>query len=122
MTLAAAGQPAELLVEMNLVVPAQPLTIGRGVRSHVQEHHLLARPFAPDDSPEIDALLVKLGNRAKAIPFYALYPAGQPDKPIVLDGVFGPDRILKALAQAVGKSSSPESVTVPTESGESGGG
>ena len=56
------------------------------------------------ESPEIDALLVKLGNHAKAIPFYAIYPAGQPDKPIVLDGVFAsPDRVLEALRQAVGK-------------------
>ena len=56
------------------------------------------------DSPDIDALLVKLGNHAKAIPFYAIYPAGQPDKPIVLDGVFlSPDRVLEALRKAVGK-------------------
>ena len=58
------------------------------------------------DSPDIDALLVKLGNHAKAIPFYAIYPAGQPDKPIVLDGIFAsPDRVLEALRQAVGKTS-----------------
>ena len=54
------------------------------------------------DSPDIDALLVKLGNHAKAIPFYAIYPAGQPDKPIVLDGVFAsPDRVMEALRKAV---------------------
>ena len=58
------------------------------------------------ESPDIDALLVKLGNPAKAIPFYVIYPAGQPDKPIVLDGVFAsPDRVLEALKRAVGKSS-----------------
>ena len=58
------------------------------------------------ESPDIDALRVKLGNPAKAIPFYAIYPAGQPDKPIVLDGVFAsPDRVLEALKRAVGKSS-----------------
>ena len=92
-------------------------------RKFITDHKIVAlKADKTKDSPEIDALLVKLGNRAKAIPFYAIYPAGQPDKPIVLDGVFGPDRILKALAQAVGKSSSPESATVPTESGESGGG
>ena len=92
-------------------------------RIFIQAHGIVAiKADKTKDSPEIDALLVKLGNRAKAIPFYAIYPAGQPDKPIVLDGVFGPDRILKALKQAVGKSSSRESATVPTESGESGGG
>ena len=54
------------------------------------------------DSPDIDALLVKLGNHAMAIPFYAIYPAGQPDKPILLDGVFAsPDRVMEALRQAV---------------------
>ena len=58
------------------------------------------------ESPDIDALLVKLGNPAKAIPFVAIYPAGQPNKPIVLDGVFAsPDRVLEALKRAVGKAS-----------------
>ncbi len=54
------------------------------------------------ESPEINALLVKLGNHAKAIPFYAIYPANRPDQPIVLDGVFGsPKPVLQALKQAL---------------------
>jgi len=92
-------------------------------RKFITDHKIVAlKADKTKDSPEIDALLVKLGNRAKAIPFYAIYPAGRPEKPILLDGVFGSGRIIKALEQAVGKSSSQESVTVPTEAGESGGG
>ena len=70
------------------------------------------------ESPEIDALLVKLGNRAKAIPFYAIYPAGQPDKPILLDGVFGsPDRVLDALRRAVGMTSTAAAPVKPDDDG-----
>ena len=28
------------------------------------------------DAPEVDALLIELGNRGKGIPYYAIYPAG----------------------------------------------
>jgi len=93
-------------------------------RKFITDHKIVAlKADKTKDSPEIDALLVRLGNRAKAIPFYAIYPAGRPEKPILLDGVFvGPGRIAKALEQAVDISSSQESVTVPTETSESGGG
>jgi thiol-disulfide isomerase/thioredoxin len=52
-------------------------------------------------APEADRLLGQLGNRAGSIPFYAIFPAGDPSKPIVLDGVFtSPERILDALRRA----------------------
>jgi thiol:disulfide interchange protein len=53
------------------------------------------------ESPEADALLRRLGNEAKAIPFYAVFPAGEPNRPITLDGVFvSPAPILEALEEA----------------------
>ena len=52
-------------------------------------------------APEADALLQALGNQNKSIPFYAIFPAGRPNEPILLDGVFlSPKPVLDALRQA----------------------
>jgi len=52
-------------------------------------------------APEADTLLKALGNKSKSIPFYAIFPAGHPNEPIVLDGLFvSPKPILDALNQA----------------------
>jgi hypothetical protein len=54
-----------------------------------------------DAAPEGDELLVRLGNKNKQIPFIAIFPAGSPNKPILLDGVFAsPAPIIEALKQA----------------------
>ena len=53
-------------------------------------------------APEVDELLQKLGNKAGSIPFYAVFPAGHPNQPIVLDGLFtSPQPILNALRKGV---------------------
>lgn len=50
-------------------------------------------------SDEIDQLLVALGNKAKAIPFYAIYPGdGRPV--ITLDGLVSEKKIIEALREA----------------------
>ena len=52
-------------------------------------------------APEGDELLVRLGNKNQQIPFIAIFPAGNPNKPILLDGVFvSPKPIIEALRQA----------------------
>ena len=51
-------------------------------------------------TPEVDALLHSLGNAAGAIPFYAIFPAGEPNKPILLNGILTPSRILGELRRA----------------------
>ncbi len=52
-------------------------------------------------APEVDELLQRLGNKAGSIPFYAVFPAGNPNKPILLDGMFtSPQPILDALEKA----------------------
>jgi len=52
--------------------------------------------------PEIDELLVKLGNRTKQIPFYAIFPAGRPNDPIVMDkGIYtSPAPFIEKLKEA----------------------
>lgn len=53
-------------------------------------------------APEVDELLQKLGNKAGSIPFYAVFPAGNPNQPILLDGLFtSPQPILNALRKGV---------------------
>ena len=38
--------------------------------------------------PEIDDLLIRLGNTTKQIPFYAIFPAGRANQPVVMDGLY----------------------------------
>ena len=52
-------------------------------------------------APEVDRLLEQLGNKSGSIPFYAIFPAGNPNKPILLDGVFtSPKPFLEAFEKA----------------------
>ncbi len=52
-------------------------------------------------NPDAEQLLRKLGNSALSIPFYAIFPAGRPNEPIRLSGMYlGPNKILKALREA----------------------
>ncbi len=39
-------------------------------------------------NPDVDSLLRKLGNSSASIPFYAVFPAREPNKPIVMDGLY----------------------------------
>jgi len=56
---------------------------------------------------EVDELLMRLGNKGGSIPFYAIFPANNPNKPILLDGLFtSPQPILDAL-QTAGPSRQP---------------
>jgi len=48
----------------------------------------------------IDMLLEKLGNPSGAIPFYAIFPAGYPNKPILFDGLLTQTGFLERLEQA----------------------
>ena len=52
-------------------------------------------------APEVDDLLVRLGNKNQQIPFLAVFPAGNPNRPILLDGVINsPEPVLEALRKA----------------------
>ncbi len=51
-----------------------------------------------EPAPEVDELLKQLGNNSASIPFYAVFPEGNPAKPITLDGIFSsPDAFITAL-------------------------
>lgn len=53
-------------------------------------------------APEVDRLLEQLGNKSGSIPFYAIFPAGSPNKPILLDGIFtSPRPFLEAFEKAI---------------------
>jgi thiol:disulfide interchange protein len=59
--------------------------------------------------PDIDDLLVELGNPGRGIPFYAVYPGGG-GEPITFDGLITRQQVLDALERAG------PSVTRPTTS------
>jgi thiol:disulfide interchange protein DsbD len=53
-------------------------------------------------APEVDEFLRRLGNRSGSIPFYAIFPAGNPNRPITLDGLFtSPQPLVEAMEKAV---------------------
>jgi len=51
------------------------------------------------DRPDIDAMLVKLGNTSRAIPFYAVYVPGR-DEPVLFDGLITHSTVRAKLAEA----------------------
>lgn len=50
---------------------------------------------------EIDDLLERLGNTSGAIPFYAIFPKGRPNEPILLDGILTQQQIIDTLQRAI---------------------
>ena len=64
-----------------------------------------------DDSPDIDRLLVELGNSTTAIPFYVIYP-GDGGAPITMQGLISPWRVYRALQQAGPSVSAQDTETV----------
>lgn len=69
------------------------------------------------DWPEIDELLISLGNPSRQIPFYAIFPAGRPNEPILMNGVFAsPAAFIRKLEESLPKTAGTE-----TAAGEPGG-
>lgn len=54
-------------------------------------------------APEVEELLQLLGNKGGSIPFYAIFPADNPNKPILVDGVIAsPAQIIAKFKTAGG--------------------
>ena len=72
------------------------------VRELLKQNGIVAlRADKTEPAPDVDETLRLLGNKAASIPFYAVFPAGRPQKPITLDGIFtSPKPILDALTSA----------------------
>jgi len=51
------------------------------------------------DAPEVDELLVELGNPGLGIPYVAIFP-GDGSEPITIDGVITQAKIMELLKQA----------------------
>lgn len=65
--------------------------------------------------PELLALLQKLGNKAEAIPFYAIFPANNPNQPILFAGTYySPGPVLDKFRLAVPS----QNTTAMVDSGE----
>lgn len=71
-------------------------------KKYVEENGIITlRADKTRPAPEVDRLLEQLGNKSGSIPFYAVFPAGSPNKPILLDGVFtSPKPFLDAFEKA----------------------
>jgi hypothetical protein len=53
-------------------------------------------------APEVDDVLRRLGNKSGSIPFYAIFPGDNPNKPILLDGLLtSPRPIIEAMKRAL---------------------
>ncbi|MHB8951817.1 MAG: hypothetical protein ACYC4U_02435 [Pirellulaceae bacterium] len=72
------------------------------VAQWVQQHGVIAiKADKTQSRPDIDQLLVELGNAGRGIPFYAIFP-GRGGEPITFDGLITQQQVLDALAQAEG--------------------
>ncbi len=50
--------------------------------------------------PDIQELLLKLGNKTRQLPFYAIFPAGRANKPVVMFGLYtGPGAFIDKLKE-----------------------
>ncbi len=58
--------------------------------------------------PEITRLLQQLGNHAGSIPFYAVFPARNPTRPIVFGGLITAQQVVEALRAAGPSQPKPE--------------
>ncbi len=60
-------------------------------------------------APEVDELLRQLGNKGGSIPFYAIFPADNPNKPILMDGLLAsPAQIIAKFKAANAGNRSPD--------------
>ncbi len=71
------------------------------VRKLVEENRvvILRADFTRGD-PAVAELLRRLGNPSGSIPFYAVFPAKEPQRPIVFDGVITAGQVVEVLRQA----------------------
>ena len=57
-----------------------------------------------EPNPAADELLRRLGNSAASIPFYAVFPAGRPNEPVLLDGLYSsPEPFANAIRGSIKK-------------------
>ena len=72
------------------------------VRSLLRNRGIAAlRADKTEPAPKVDEASRLLGNEAASIPFYAVFPGNNPERPITLDGVFtSPQPIIEALSKA----------------------
>ncbi len=76
-------------------------------KKFVEEHGIVAlRADKTRPAPEVDRLMEQLGHTSGTLPFYAIFPAGNPNKPILLGAgpYTSPKAFLEAFAKATGAS------------------
>jgi len=94
------------------------------VQKLIEEHNVivLRADFTRGD-PQIKELLARLGNPAGSLPYYAVFPARDPQRPIVFDGVITASQVVQVLRQAGPSQVQPEAQTAagPSPAGSSRG-
>ena len=65
----------------------------------IRDEEIIAlRADKTESAPDVDQLLRQLGNQSASIPFYAVFPKDDPQKPVTLDGIFSsPEPFISAL-------------------------
>lgn len=58
------------------------------------------KTYDGEETDVIDSLLRAMGNASAQIPFCAIFPADDPNRPILLDGILTQDKVLAALQKA----------------------
>lgn len=82
---------------------------------YFEDNNIVALKGDRDRNPEVDPLLIELGNASKAIPYYAIFTKAD-SEPVHFDGVFiTPDQFLQKLKPAVEEGRQSETVAVANE-------
>lgn len=92
------------------------------VAAALRESNAIAlRADKTEPNPAVDRLLRQLGNSAASIPFYAVFPAGKPNEPILLDGIYAtPAPFVKAIDQSKKIAKNKQTATVVRNRSENG--
>jgi thiol:disulfide interchange protein len=70
-------------------------------KKHLEENNIVFLVAdLTEDNPEANKLLEALGNKGHTLPFVAVFPAGDPNRPILMDGLITQKQVLTALRDA----------------------
>lgn len=82
-------------------------------KSYIEKNGIVAiKADKAHGEAAVNALLEKLGNPSGAIPFYAIFPAKDPTRPILMDGLLSKAKVREALERAGPSQTAQADVTV----------
>ena len=74
----------------------------RQTKEYFDENNIVAlRAYKSEEAPEVEEMMSELGNRLKAIPFYAIFAPGL-DEPITFSGLITSGGVIQQIEELRG--------------------